>query len=84
VHAFSTIGHGSTRALARYRAEQEEHAMDSDAGGWLWFVIDVVAVIILAAALIYGTIQWRNRRKSRVTDQHRDQATRDLYRREQG
>lgn len=59
--------------------------MLSDAGGGLWLVIDVVAVAILALALIYGTTQWHRRRKNRVTEAQRDQATRDLYhQREQG
>lgn len=58
--------------------------MEYDAGGGLWFVIDVVAVMILAAALIYGTMKWRRRRRARGLEQHRDQATRELYRREQG
>ena len=30
--------------------------MDSDAGGWLWFVIDVVMVAVLAVALVYATV----------------------------
>jgi hypothetical protein len=57
--------------------------MEHDAGGGLWFIIDVIAVAILAVALIYGTMQWRKRRRSPMADQNRDQATRDLYRREQ-
>lgn len=57
--------------------------MSWDAGGGLWLVIDVIAVAILAAALIYGTMQWNRRRKSRIAEQHRDQATRELYHREQ-
>jgi hypothetical protein len=36
--------------------------MDSDAGGWLWFVIDVVMVAAFAVALIYATVLWRRRR----------------------
>jgi membrane protein implicated in regulation of membrane protease activity len=54
-----------------------------DAGGGLWFVIDVIAVAILAVALIYGTMQWRRRRRDRATEQHRERATQDLYHREQ-
>jgi hypothetical protein len=57
--------------------------MSWDAGGGLWLVIDVIAVAILAAALIYGTMQWHKRRKNRVTEQRRDEATRELYHREQ-
>jgi hypothetical protein len=29
-------------------------------------------------------MQWHTRRKNRVTEQRRDEATRDLYHREQG
>jgi hypothetical protein len=36
--------------------------MDSDAGGWLGFVIDVLMVAVLAVALIYATVLWRRRR----------------------
>jgi hypothetical protein len=36
--------------------------MDGDAGGWLWLVIDVAMVSVLAIALIYGTMLWRQRR----------------------
>ena len=36
--------------------------MDSDAGGGLWFVIDVLVVAVLAVALIYATVLWRRRR----------------------
>jgi membrane protein implicated in regulation of membrane protease activity len=57
--------------------------MEYDAGGGLWFIIDVIAVAILAVAMIYGTMRWRKRRRSPAVEQRRDQATRDLYRREQ-
>jgi hypothetical protein len=49
-----------------------------DAGGWMWFIIDVIFVAALAAALIYGTVMWR-RRRSRGMQQIRDEATRELY-----
>jgi hypothetical protein len=49
----------------------------SDTGGWLWLLVDVILVGLLAAGLIYGTIAWRSRRRSAQTEQ----ATRDLYRR---
>jgi hypothetical protein len=51
----------------------------NDAGGWLWLVMDVVFVVILAAALIYGTVMWRNRRRDPATERRRDQATDELY-----
>jgi len=53
-----------------------EGATMSDTGGWLWLLVDVILVGLLAAGLIYGTIAWRNRRRSALTEQ----AARDLYR----
>jgi hypothetical protein len=53
--------------------------MDSDPGGWLLFVIDVVMVAVLAAGLIYGTISWRRRRRNRAVST--EQATKRLYER---
>lgn len=53
--------------------------MDGDAGGWMWRLIDVVFLAVLAAALIYGIVQWRNRSKSRRAQQRRDDATRRLF-----
>jgi hypothetical protein len=49
----------------------------SDSGGWLWLLIDVVLVALLAAGLIYGTVMWRHRRRNG----RRDEATKELYRR---
>ena len=54
--------------------------MDSVAGGWLWFVIDVLMVAVLAVALIYATVLWR-RRKSHL-EQVSERATAQLYERE--
>jgi hypothetical protein len=53
--------------------------MDSEAGGWLWLVIDVAFVALFAAALLYGVIMWRNRRSSPEQERARDEATRELY-----
>ena len=53
----------------------------TDAGGWLWLVIDVVFVAIFAAGLVYGLSMWRNRRRSPATERARDQATKELYHR---
>jgi len=50
-----------------------------DYGGWMWLIIDVVMVAILAAALIYGIGMWRQRRRDRITEQMRDDATDRLY-----
>ena len=55
--------------------------MASDAGGWLWFLIDVILVVIFAGALFYGMSMWRKRRSGAV-EAVRDEATKDLYRRD--
>jgi hypothetical protein len=60
-----------------------ELAMDSDASGWLWFAIEVIMPILLLAAIIYGTIQWRSRSRSRAVEQRRDDTTRKNYRRDE-
>jgi len=56
-------------------------AMDSDASGWLWLVIDVLMVAVLGIALVYGTMLWRQRR-SRAREQVSERATAQLYERE--
>jgi hypothetical protein len=56
--------------------------MDNEAGGWLWLLIDVGFVVILAAALIYGIVMWRNRPQSAAAKRRRDQATEKLYQRD--
>jgi len=48
-----------------------------DYGGWMWFLIDVILVAALAAALIYGIAMWR--RRSRAAEEVRDDATNRLY-----
>ena len=53
--------------------------MTGDAGGWMWLLVDVAFVVVLAAALIYGIVQWRNRSKSPAVQERRDQATRRLF-----
>jgi hypothetical protein len=52
--------------------------MDGDASGWLFLLIDVAFVALLAVALIYGVNVWRKRR-SATADRVRDNATRELY-----
>jgi hypothetical protein len=47
--------------------------------GWIWFLIDVAFVVVLAGALAYGMVMYRNRRRNRLTEQRRDEATNELY-----
>ena len=58
--------------------------MDSDAGGWLWLVIDVGFVVILAVALAYGVYMWRTRSRNQIVERIRDEATREGYRNPNG
>jgi len=50
-----------------------------DYGGWMWFLIDIVLVAVLAAALIYGIGMWHRRPRDGATQQVRDEATDRLY-----
>jgi hypothetical protein len=54
-----------------------------DYGGWMWLLIDVVFVAVLAAALIYGVTMWRRRPRNAAAQQVRDQATDRLYRKQE-
>ena len=56
--------------------------MQGDLGGWLYLVMDVVLVALLAAGLIYGTMQWHKRSRSPAIERASEAATRRLY--EQG
>jgi hypothetical protein len=58
----------------------DQERIMQDFGGWMWLIIDVGLVAILAAALIYGTAMWRNRHRDRATEAVRDRATERLYR----
>ncbi|MGE3986449.1 hypothetical protein [Pseudorhodoplanes sp.] len=49
-----------------------------EAGGWLWILIDIGAVLLLAIALGYGVWNWRVRR-SPAADRLRDRKTVELH-----
>ena len=55
--------------------------MEDDASGWLWFLVNVIFVIVLGATLAYGLFQWRHRNKS--LDRLRDRKTRELYQKDE-
>jgi hypothetical protein len=63
--------------------EPREEAIMHDYGGWMWLVIDVAMVAVLAAALLYGIGMWRKRYRDRTTQEVRDEATERLYRKGQ-
>lgn len=53
--------------------------MTGTSSGILWLLIDVVLVLALLVALIYGTMQWRKRSRNPAVDKVSEQATRELY-----
>ncbi len=53
----------------------------TDPSGWLWALIDIVGVVVLAGAIIYGTLLWRQRRKDPAARAEREEAVRENYRR---
>jgi flagellar biosynthesis/type III secretory pathway M-ring protein FliF/YscJ len=57
----------------------ERRNMD-DFSGWLWLVVDVLFVAILAGGMIYGTIQWRHRNRSQQMKRASEEAVRRNYR----
>ena len=52
--------------------------MSGEEGGWLWLMIDVVFVVIFAAAMAYGLMVWRKRRNV-GEERRRNEATERLY-----
>ena len=42
-------------------------------------LIDVVFVVVLGAAIVYGVMMTRRRRRDRGAEAGRDEATRELY-----
>lgn len=53
--------------------------MDEGGGGWLWMLIDVVFVAVLALAIWYGYSRWRSRRKTPEDVRREGEAVRDVY-----
>ncbi len=52
-----------------------------EATGWLWAVVVIVGMAVLAAALVYGIIVWRSRRKDPAVKQMQNEVVREHYRR---
>lgn len=53
--------------------------MTEDAGGVLWLVINVLFVLTLGGALVYGTLMWRKYKKHPSKTVERDRATREAF-----
>lgn len=53
-----------------------------DAGGTLWLFIDVLLVVVLAGALIYGMVMWRRWKNHPRAAAAREQKTKELFRNE--
>ena len=53
--------------------------MESESGSWTWLLIDVLFVAVLGAAILYGIMVTRRRRRDRLTEARRDEATREVY-----
>lgn len=51
-----------------------------DQGGWLFALITVVFVIVLGAAIAYGTMRANRRPRSPELDRARDRVTEQRYR----
>ncbi|MGD9866790.1 MAG: hypothetical protein AB7U38_02200 [Hyphomicrobiales bacterium] len=51
----------------------------SSFGGYLWFVIDVIFVVALAAALIFGIMRWRHSRLTPREKHEQREAVDRLY-----
>lgn len=54
--------------------------MDGDGGGWMWLLMTVVGVLLLALLMVFGIYQRRHRNRARdavteaVTKQRYDEA----------
>ncbi len=53
--------------------------MSGEAGGWMWFAMNVGLVILLGVALGYGMWTWRAKRRSPEMDRLRDKKTEELH-----
>jgi len=54
--------------------------MANEPGQFLWLIIDVVLLLALAGALIYGIYMWSTRRGGREAERVRDRGTERVYR----
>lgn len=50
-----------------------------ESGDILWLTINVIFVVILAGAIVWGSIQWNRARKNRALTRLREEATNRNY-----
>jgi uncharacterized iron-regulated membrane protein len=48
-------------------------------GGYMWLIIDVAMVVALAIAILWGTHQWRQRRRDRAAIEAEKRAIDRVY-----
>lgn len=53
-----------------------------DGSGWLWAILDILGFVVLMAALAYGIILWRHRRKDPAMKAAQNEVIHENYRRE--
>jgi uncharacterized iron-regulated membrane protein len=51
-------------------------------GGYMWLIIDVILVLALAAAILWGTHQWRQRKREHRDREAEERAVKRVYREE--
>ncbi|MGF7159553.1 flagellar basal body-associated protein FliL [Rhodoligotrophos appendicifer] len=54
--------------------------MDAEAGGLQWLIIDVIAVVVLAGAMIYGIMMWRRKNQTPAQKARTDEIVKKNYR----
>lgn len=54
--------------------------MHHEIGGWLWLAITVVMVLVLAGAMVYGTVMWKKWKRYPTEVRERNRATREAFR----
>jgi flagellar basal body-associated protein FliL len=53
--------------------------MVEDQGGWLFAVITILGVVVLAGAMIYGAAMWRTQRRNPAVEAASREATKAMY-----
>ena len=56
--------------------------MEGEGGGWLWAILDILGFVVLGAALVYGIMLWRGRRKDPTMKAAQNEVTHENYERE--